>query len=48
MVKIYDIKTIKNEKDKDSNQNTLCIEDSDNIILYLNGIKKKHDPIKIK
>ena len=44
---IYDIKIIKNEKDKDSNENTLYIKDSKNIILYLNGIKKKHDPIKI-
>ena len=44
---IYDIKIIKNEADKDSNENTLYIKDSKNIILYLNGVKKKHDPIQI-
>jgi hypothetical protein len=29
---IYDIKIIKNEKDKDSNENTLYIKDSKNTI----------------
>ena len=42
-----DIKIIKNEADKDSNENTLYIKDRNNIFLYLNGTKKKHDPIKI-
>jgi hypothetical protein len=32
---IYDIKIIKNEADKDSNENTLLIKDSKNIILYI-------------
>jgi hypothetical protein len=44
---IYDIKIIKNEADKDSNENTLYIKDSKNVILYLNGIKKKHEAIQI-
>ncbi len=40
------IKIIQNESEKDSNENTLYIRDSNNIILYLNWTKKKHDPIK--
>ena len=44
---LFDCKIIKNEEDKDTYDNTIYIKDKNNIFLYLNTIKKKHEPIKI-
>jgi hypothetical protein len=44
---LFDCKIINNEKDKDTYDNTIYIKDKNNIFLYLNTIKKKHEPIII-
>ena len=44
---LFDCKIIKNEEDKNTHDNTIYIKDKNNIFLYLNTIKKKHDPITI-
>ena len=44
---LFDCKIIKNEEDKDTYDNTIYIKDKNNIFLYLNTVKKKHEPIKI-
>jgi len=44
---LFECKIINNEKDKDTYDNTIYIKDKNNIFLYLNTIKKKHEPITI-
>jgi len=44
---LFECKIINNEKDKNTYDNTIYIKDKNNIFLYLNTIKKKHEPITI-
>lgn len=44
---VFDLVIIKDEKDKEKYDNTIYIKDNNNIFMFLNTVKKQHQPITI-